>query len=33
MSENIMQQSQPVQRQLEAYNAKDLVALVACYSS
>ena len=26
-----MQPSQPVQRQLEAYNAKDLAAFVACY--
>lgn len=31
MSKNTMQPSQPVQRQLEAYNAKDLAAFIACY--
>ncbi|MDX5406922.1 nuclear transport factor 2 family protein [Rheinheimera fenheensis] len=31
MSEHTVQPSQPVQRQLEAYNAKDLAAFIACY--
>lgn len=31
MSEHTVQASQPVQRQLEAYNAKDLAAFIACY--